>query len=466
MDHSKPQKFDIVVIGAGPGGYPAAITAAQGGASVALIENDQLGGTCLNRGCIPSKALIASAEVYLTLKDAAKWGVKATDVGFNYPEMVRRKENVVLKMRSGLENLIKANKITLFKGMATFQSPHEIKVKGSDQAILYAEKVIIATGSEPRIVPAFPCDGKRIHDSTSILNLQQLPKSLVIIGGGVIGCEFASLFNALGVEVTIIEMLPRILNTESQNMADALLKMFEKRHINVKVGQAVEKITDEVEISLKSGETLKAEMVLVAVGRAINSDRLDLSKAAIALEANGAIAVNKQMETSTRGIYAIGDVTGRFWLAHVSTHQGVIAAKNALGKKVSFHEEAIPSVVFTLPEVASVGLSPEKAKEKGYHTSVGRFPFLALGKAESAGHTEGFAEVVIDKATNQILGAQVIGHDASTLIAEMALAISCELTAEDIAETIHAHPTLSEVWHEAVLMALETPLHLPPKKKL
>lgn len=462
------EKFDLAVIGAGPGGYPAAFTAAQKGAKVALIEAGELGGTCLNRGCIPSKALIAGAETYHQLQKAEKFGISVKDVSLDYAKLAEHKDAVVKKMRDGLQGLVAANGVTLFKGYARFISPREIKITGQDNKVIYAERTIIASGSEPRNIPAFPCDHERILDSTSLLALKKLPKSLVIIGGGVIGCEFASLYQTLGVKVTILELLPSIIPTESKSLKEALTKIFEKRGIAIRTGvkvTGIEKTSGGVKVLVENGEAIEAEIALVSVGRKMNSSDIGLDKVGIATEPQGTIPVNNQMQTNVDGIYAIGDLVGKWWLAHVASHQGVVAAKNATGEKAIMHYNAIPAIIFTRPEVASVGLSLEDAQAKGYDVVLGTFPFEALGKAQAAADTEGFAQVVIDKKTHQILGAQVIGHEASSLIAEMTAAIANELTAECIAETIHAHPTIAEAWHEAVLNALGNPINWPPARK-
>lgn len=462
------KKFDLVVIGAGPGGYPAAIKAAQNGLNVALIEAKEVGGTCLNRGCIPSKALIAAAEVYHRIGEAKKFGITVEKLSLNYEEMAKHKDGVVQKMRSGLQSLIAANGITLINGYARFLSPREIKITGNDSQIIHATKTIIASGSEPRMIPAFPCDGKRIHDSTSLLNLTLLPKSLVIIGGGVIGCEFASLFHTLGVEVTILELLPSIIPTESKVMREALTKSFEKRGIKIKTEakvQKIENVGEGIQVVFEEGTPLKADMALISVGRSLNTTDIGLDKAGVLTNAQGMIEVNEKMETSVDGIYAIGDIVSKLWLAHVATHQGLVAASNAMGQEAIMHYNAVPAVIYTHPEIGSVGLSLEDAQAKGYDAIVGAYPFEALGKAQAAAQTEGFAQVIIDKKTGEILGAQVMGADASSLIAEMTLAMTNELTTDSIMETIHAHPTLPEAWLQATLIANGTPLDWPPARK-
>lgn len=461
------KKFDIAVLGGGPGGYPAAIRAAQLGKSVALIEAKELGGTCLNRGCIPSKALIAGAEFVGRLKDASAFGIEIPTFKFNFLQLTQHKDQIVDKMRSGLEGLISSNKISLFQGFGKLISRNEIKVMGKDNVTIQANKIIIATGSEPRNISAFPFDHARIHDSTSLLALTELPKKILIIGGGVIGCEFASLYAHLGVEVTILELLPRILSTEAQEISQALTHAFNKKGIKVETHvkvQKVEKTNHGITAMVEGGKTFEADCCLVSVGRTLNTTHIGLEKVGVLVKDNGLIAVNDKMETSIDGIYAVGDIASQWWLAHVASHQGIIAAENACGNEVHMFYNAIPSVIFTDPEIGSVGLSLEQAKKQGFQAKIGAFPFQALGKSQATLHAEGFAQIVVDEKTGQILGAQVIGFEAATLIAQMTLAMTNELTVECVAETIHAHPTISEAWGEAALMAEGLPIHLPPRR--
>jgi dihydrolipoamide dehydrogenase len=434
----KAKRFDIAVIGSGPGGYPAAIKAAQSGKTVALIEAKETGGTCLNRGCIPSKTLIASAEVLHKIQEAEDFGIKVGSVSFDYSKMVDRKDGVVGQIRKSLEGLIASNKITMFNGFGKLTSTKTIKITGKDNVEIIADKIILATGSEPRNIPAFPFDYKKVHDSTSLLEMRTLPKKLAIIGGGVIGCEFASLYAILGVEVTILEMMPRIIPMEAESVSTALTKAFKNKGIAIETGVAVEGIDTSgkgVKVKLAGGNTITADIALVAVGRKLNTSDIGLEKAGVLVLDNGMIAVNDKMETSTPGIYAIGDIASKWWLAHVATHQGIIAASNATGQSMRMNYNAVPSVIFTSPEIATVGLSLEQAQEKGYKATTG-----------------------------QILGAQVVGHEASTLIAEMTIVITNELTVECITETIHAHPTVAEAWMEAAFLGEDAPLHWPPKK--
>ncbi len=462
------KKFEIAVIGSGPGGYVAAIKAAQLGKSVALIEKDKLGGTCLNVGCIPTKTLLANASVLHQIKRASEFGIETGPISIHYEKMLARKDQVISKMRTGLEGLIKSNKITIFRGAASFENENEIKVIGADNLFVQADKIIIATGSIPFDIKAFPCDHDRILNSTSILELSRIPKTLAIVGGGYIGCEFASLFIELGTKVIILEALPTILTAQGPAVSSFMIKALQARGIeirtNIKVS-AIENKKSHVKVALSDGESLDADYALISVGRKAYVDGLNLEKAALALNEKGVISVNEKMETASPGIYAIGDVTGKWMLAHAASHQGIVAAMNACDHEAAAHYEAVPAVVFTSPEIATVGLTLEAAAAQGYAATQGTFPFQALGKAQAGLETEGFAQIISDKNTGQILGAIVIGHEASNLIAEMALAIQNELTLESILETIHAHPTMAESWHEAAAIASDMPIHLPPKVK-
>ena len=462
------KKYDVAVIGSGPGGYVAAIKAAQMGLSVALIDKSFLGGCCLNVGCIPTKTLLSHAAVLHTIRRAKDFGITVGDLSFDYAAMKARKDRVVTSIRNSLEQLLKTNKISIYHGAAQFESPHELKVLGKDNLLIEAPKIIIATGSVPLDIKAFPCDHDRILNSTSCLELTQLPKSLAIVGGGYIGCEFASLFAELGVKVTILEALPAILTAQGQQISDFMKKSLTKRGIEIKTGVSVKSIENRkshVTITLADESRMDADYALIAVGRKIYTEGLGLEKAALATNDRGILETDSRMETAVKGIYAIGDVTGKWMLAHVASHQGIVAASNAAGKEMHIHYDAVPAVVFTSPEIATVGKTLEQAREAGYQATAGLFPLMALGKAQASGETEGFAQIVCDKATGQILGAQAIGHEASNLISEMALAIQNELTLESIIETIHPHPTLGECWHEAALIANDTPINFPPRRK-
>lgn len=465
---SADKKHDIVVIGSGPGGYVAAIRAAQLGKSVALIEKGLLGGCCLNVGCIPTKTLLSSAAVLHQVKRAKDFGIDTGPIAFHYDQMKKRKDSVVAKIRTSLEGLIKSNKITIYRGNAQFESPKVLKVMGDDNVLIEADKIIIATGSIPMDVKAFPCDHERILNSTSILELTSVPKSLAIVGGGYIGCEFASLFAELGVKVTILEALPTILTALGNQVVQTMTKAFTAKGIEIRTNVLVKSIENKgshVHVTLQDGQSLDADLALVSVGRKIYTEGLKLEKAALSPNAKGIIETNDQMETAVNGIYAIGDVTGKWMLAHVASHQGICAASNACGIDTVMHYDAVPAVVFTTPEVATVGKTLEQAIEAGYDAVAGSYPFQALGKAQASMDTEGFSQVISDRKTGQVLGAIVIGHEASNLIGEMALAIQNELTIECVTETIHAHPTIGESWHEAALISNGTPINFPPKVK-
>lgn len=464
---AEKQIFDVAVIGSGPGGYVAAIKIAQLGKTVALIEKEKLGGTCLNVGCIPTKTLLAGSAVLHQVKRAADFGIHTGPVTVQYEKMKARKDQIVAKIRSGLEGLLKSNKITVIRGSAQFESPSDLKVIGQDNLFIHAKKIIIATGSVPLNIAAFPCDHERILNSTSILELTHVPKSLAIVGGGYIGCEFASLFAELGTKVTVLEALPTILAAQGTAIAQFMTKALTGRGITLRTQVKVQAIANQkthVTVTLASGESLDADFALVAVGRKVYTEGLHLEKAGVPLTDKKWIATNERMETEVAGIYAIGDVTGQWMLAHVASHQGLVAAQNACGQEAAIHYEAVPAVVFTSPEIAMVGLTAEQAQQKGYQIAQGTLPFQALGKAQAATETEGFVQVISDKKTGQMLGATAIGHEASNLIAEMALAIQNELTLESILETIHAHPTIAEAWHEAAAIANETPINFPPKR--
>ncbi len=461
------QHFDTAIIGAGPGGYVAAIRLAQNGKKVALIEKNQLGGVCLNCGCIPTKTLITSSDLVSKIKKAESFGIHIKEFSIDFSKMKTRKDQVIDKIRRSLEGLILANQITIIRGQAEFIDSKQLKIIGETSSILQADSIIIATGSSPLDVPAFPCDNRLIFNSTSILEETTLPQSLIIIGGGYIGCEFASLYAELGVSVTIIEALSSIVSLQGKTLSQALTKKFKKIPIQIETDAFVEKIEKKEQsavVVLKDGRTFEANQVLVAVGRSIDTKPLKLENIGLSTGKKGEIGVNAQMETSVKGIYAIGDVTMKAMLAHVASHQGLVAADAILGKKSFMHYHAIPAVIFTHPEIATVGYTLEQAKENGYQALSAQYPIQALGKAQAMGETEGFVEIVFDSTYKQILGAQIFGPGASDLIGEMALAVQNELTLESIGETIHAHPTLAESWMEAALIGLNTPVHFPPKK--
>lgn len=453
--------YDVAILGAGPGGYPAAIRLAQGKKKVALIENSFVGGTCLNRGCIPTKAYLAHSEMLTKIKQAKKFNIEVSSFSFDFAKIAKDKTATVENLRRNLENTIKSWGIELIAGTGTLLDAHRIQVQ---ERTITAKNIIIATGSEPKELPGVPFDGIRIHSSTSILNVEKAPQSMVIIGGGAIGCEFASIFHEFGTKITIVEALERILPLECEHISQALSSSFSSRGMTLHTGAFVEKIektSSGVIVKLKGKDPLIAECCLIAIGRAINSTHIGLEKVGIITQ-KGAIQVNDYLETNIPGIYAIGDVTGKAMYAHLATHQGLVAADHILGTKTRMHYNAVPGAVFTYPQVASVGLSLKEARIKNPQAKRVTYPYQGLGKAWADKEPYGFAAIVFEESTGAILGAQIIGENASDLIATMTTAIANELTIESIApETIHAHPTLQELWAECAFIAQKRPLHFP-----
>jgi len=464
------KSFDVTVIGAGPGGYVAAIRAAQLGAQVLLVEKDQLGGTCLNRGCIPTKAMLADAKLYHQVKESSVLDAKGIRV--NMEKLLERKGGVVKTLRSGVGSLVKNYGIILVSGKAAFVDPRTIEVeteKGKEH--FTSARTIIATGSVSAQLPSVAVDGKVILTSTEMLNLSTVPKDIVVIGGGYIGMEFACLFNGLGSNVTVIEMLPEILTTEDEEIARGLIGILKKRGIQIftetKVKEAkVKGGHAEVTVTNKEGkeEVFKAEKALMAVGRSPYTDGLQLEKAGVAL--NGKfVKVNERMETTSPGIYAIGDVTGRQMLAHKASAEGVAAAENAAGKQATVDYSKIPNCIFTFPEIASIGLTEKQAKEKGLELMIGRFPFASNGRALATGGSEGLVKVIAEKELGQVVGVHILGDHATDLIGGPALALGLEATTDELGKTIQAHPTLMEAVSEAALDAMREAIHLPRKRR-
>lgn len=461
--------FDCVVIGAGPGGYVAAITAAQAGLKTALIEEREAGGTCLNRGCIPSKALLSAAEIVNQIRHANQFGIHVDNFSIDYPAMVQRKDSVVRSIRDGLNGLIRSNKITVFSGRGSLISSTEVKVLGETSSVIKARSIILATGSEPRAFPGIPFSpsSPRILCSTGVLNLKELPQKLAIIGGGVIGCEFASLFHTLGSKVTVIEASQQILALNNPDISKTMLDKFSRQGLRFILGasvSAIQDMGDRVRITI-NGKDEEYDYVLVSIGRRLNTENIGLDKAGVICDERGVIPTDATMRTNIPNIYAIGDITGQWQLAHVASHQGIVAARNIAGHRDEIDYSAVPSVIFTFPEVATVGLSPSVAQQQGIPVKITKFPFRAIGKAVAMGEADGFAAIISHETSQQILGAYVIGPHASSLISEITLAVRNELTLPCIYETIHAHPTLAEIWAESALLAVDTPLHMPPTKK-
>lgn len=459
----------LTIVGAGPGGYVAALKAAQLGAQVTVIEDTEVGGTCLNRGCIPTKTLLASAEAYSKAKELEAFGVELNgSVSPNLARMMERKNKVVGLQVKGIRGLFKSWGVKLIEGRGKLLDGHKVEVAGKDgtASVLETDRVIIATGSRPALIPTFPFDGKTILSSTDALNLTEIPKSMIIVGAGVIGCEFACIFRELGTEVAIVEMLPRAVSTEDMEVSELLERELKKKKIQFITGVSVDKVNGEsggIRASLSNGKEISAEKMLVSIGRALNCDGIGLEEAGVQKGPRGQVAVNEKMQTNIEGIYAVGDVTGGMLLAHVASKQGMVAALNACGHEAKFDGSTVPAAIFTMPEIASVGLREFQAEEKGLKTKTGRFQFRALGKAHAMGEIAGFVKIVADHGSDKVLGVHIIGPHASDLIHEAAIAIKAGLTASDIADTIHAHPTLSEGLMEAAEDVHGMAIHAPKR---
>jgi dihydrolipoyl dehydrogenase len=455
-------KCDIVVIGSGPGGYAAAIRAAQLGAKVNVIEKSTLGGTCLNRGCIPTKAMIKSTALWKELQTCDKFGIELGDKKFDHAKMMERCYKVVGQLRGGVAMLFKRHKIDLIEGSGKIVAKGKVEVTSdSGTQTIECDKIIIATGSEPFELPGMEFGGN-ILSSTDILQLTETPKSLIVVGAGAVGVEFASIFSNIGAEVTVVEMVDQLVPTEDKQIAAVLEKNFKERGIKTYTGTKVTKTENTktgVKCELDNGETIQAEKMLVAVGRKLNTENIGLENVGIATE-RGAIEVDNYMETSVAGIYAIGDITNKLMLAHVAHHQAVVAAENATGGDSKIDYRVVPGCIYSEPEIASVGINQRQAEEQGLAIKVSRFPFAAVGKALIVDETEGFVQLVTDKSTTEILGIQIVGIDAPNLIGEAVVLIGLEATAFDLAHLIHPHPTLTEAVMEAGLASLGHAIHI------
>ncbi len=485
--------YDLIVIGAGSGGYVTAIRAAQLGASVAVIEKGQVGGTCLNRGCIPTKTMVASARLAEELSRAGEYGIEmSNNYKVNFDKIVQRKNTVVDELVQGINYLLKKNGIELIRGKASLLSSNlvEVKVcddegnvdsgaknKGDNVKKLKAKSIVIASGSKPFILPEFNYDGINVVSSKEVLDFSALPGKMVIIGAGYIGCEFASIFSALGCEVTIVELMKQILPGEDRSTAKRMERIFTEKGIQILTDTKVDLVelrnTDKqntlkkddgvvlkednkllsdinnVIVHLSNGETIKTEKVLVAIGRTPVTKELGLEELGVEIDERGAIVVNDKLETNIPGIYAVGDVTRKVMLAHVASAQGIVVAENIMGNDKVMDYLSIPSAIFTNPELARTGLSFSEARKQGYKVEKGRFPYRANGKAKAMGEDTGMVTLICEKESGKILGGEVFGADAANLISEITLAVNNEITAENLASTIHAHPTLAETIMEA-----------------
>ncbi len=452
---------DIVVIGGGPGGYVAAIHAAQKGAKVALIEKDTLGGTCLNRGCIPTKALVRSAEVFTYASRADDYGIEVQGVKADLSRIMARKRGVVDRLVRGVEQLMKANKITVCRGTGRILSPYMVKV---DDTEIPTKRIIIATGSESSLPQIDGLDLPGVLTTDEILELEKLPDSLVVVGGSHVGVEFASIFSALGSKVTILKRRPLRLEPVDEEVGLRFAQTLTRQGIEVIIGAAVsclEETDKGVRVCWETAEgeqVVEGEMVLMATGRRPYTDGVGLSDVGVNTE-KGAIKVNEHMETSVGGIYAIGDVLGRHMVAHVASYEGEIAVQNALGLRRKAEYRAVPTCVYTFPPVAGVGMTEKDAKDAGIPHKVSKFPFLACGRAVAMGETTGIVKMICHGESGKVLGLHIMGPHADDLIAEGTLAVQAGATATDVAHTLHAHPTLPEATMEAAMGQLDGSIH-------
>ena len=459
----------VTILGAGPGGYVAAIRAAQLGAEVTVIEESEVGGTCLNWGCIPTKTLIASAELLHKIKKAESFGLNlegtvSPDIG----KIVDRKNKVVSTQVKGIRGLFKSWGVNIIEGRGVIVDPKKIAVTHKDGSTdeVEADKIIIATGSRPAQIPVFPFDGKRIISSDNAISPESIPESLLIIGAGVIGCEFAFIYKEFGAAVTMVEMMPNAVSTEDEEISQVLERELKKNKIKLMTGTSVEKVDvndNGVTVILGDRKTIEVEQVLVSIGRSVNTKNIGLEAIGVETGQRGEIKVNSMMETNIEGVYAIGDVTGGIMLAHLASKEGMVAVENAMGGSAEVNYNVVPAAIFTSPEIGSVGIREKDAVEKGLKYKVGRFQFRGLGKSHAMGEIAGLFKIISDEESDKILGAHIIGAHASDMIHEVALAMEKGLTTKDIAHTIHAHPTLAEGVMEAAEDVHDMAIHCPKK---
>lgn len=462
------ERYNLAVIGSGPGGYVGAIRAAQLGMRVAIVERDRLGGVCLNWGCIPTKALLRNAEIIALLRRGQEFGFSFDNLRVDFSIAVKRSEQAARKLSKGVEYLMKKNKITVIPGEGKLVGKGQVRVtKEAAVTDLQAERILVATGARPREIPGVPVDGKRVITSTEALSLPQVPRSMLIIGAGAVGVEFADIYGAYGAEITLIEMLPRILPVEDAEISSFVEKVFAKRGMKILTGTKVERLTvkgEEVRVQVsKEGrmEEITGDVALVGIGRVPNVEGLGLENLGVKSGHGGFVEVNDRYETSADGIYAIGDVVGGALLAHKAMAEAIVAVEGMAGiEGRRLDPLKIPNCTYCSPQVASVGLTEEQAKEQGRHVKVGRFSFQASGKAVALGDTEGFVKVVADAEYGEVLGLHIVGPEATEMIAEATMARTLEATLDDVHHSVHAHPTLSETVAEACLAALGRAIHM------
>lgn len=455
------RSFDVVVLGGGPGGYTAAIRAAQLGFNTGIIEADRLGGVCLNWGCIPTKALLKNAEVLHQFKKAGEWGISYDNLKFDFGKIIKRSRDISEKISKGVEFLMKKNKIDYMPGYGTLcgNNSIEVKPKGGAPFRVAAKHIIIATGARPRSIPGVTIDRKRIITSTEAMTLSEQPQSMIVVGAGAIGIEFAYFYNALGTKVTVVEMMPSILPIEDRELTKELEKSFKKQGIEILTNTKVESVkpaATEVTAVVQTPEgkkELKADVALMAIGVQGNVEGFGLEKLGVQVERHH-IKVDKHYRTNVPGLYAIGDVIGPPWLAHVASAEGIHCVEAIKGiNPEPIDYSMIPGCTYCQPQIASVGMTEEKAREEGYELKIGKFPFRPLGKAVAIGETEGMVKLIFDAKYGELLGAHIMGSEATEMIAELVLAKKLEATGKSIFHTVHAHPTLSEAVMEAAAAA-------------
>ena len=467
--------YDLAIIGAGPGGYVSAIRAAHHGLRVALVDPNPPGGVCLHTGCIPTKTMVASVDLLRQAQQSSQWAVSITQAEAQLASIVERRQKVFAKLAAGVQNLIDKNGVDYFSGRGRLKSPTEIEViDGEDnvtQTLANPRAIILATGSRPTKLPIAPRDGEHILNSDDLLTLTELPPRLLILGGGYIGCEFASIFAALGSEVTVIEAEPRLLPGMDPDLCDFLRRGFKRQNITVRLNETVQSATSTAEgVTVQlADETLEGTHLLVAVGRTPNTEDLGLEAAGVTLDGR-AIGVDEFQETNVPNIFAIGDVTGKMQLAHVATAQGRVVVDNLIANEnedrmLQMNYDEIPAAVFTHPEIATIGLTESEAEARGIPIRMGRFPFAAIGKALAQGETDGFVKLIAHAETGKLLGGHILGGHAAELIGQITLAIKLNATAEQLTETIFAHPTLSEAILEAAESLFGQSTHLPKPRE-
>ncbi len=462
------KRFDIVVIGSGPGGYIAALHAGQKGAKVAVVESGLLGGTCLNVGCIPSKALLASAELIHRIEHAGDMGVTVGgEVAFDWPAIQKRKDKVVATLRNGVKSLLASRKVKVFEGRGAIAGKGRVAVALNDGATadLRAKSIILAVGSVPARIPDWPDDPVLVCTSDEALHWKELPKRLLVVGGGVIGCEFACMMSQYRVDVTVVEMLPQLLPEMEPQLGRTLEAIFAKRSIACLTGTKVAELSADggrITATIEGGRKIVADKVLVATGRRPNTADIGLETLGIEVD-RGFVGVDDAMATSAKDVYCIGDANGRCLLAHAASAQGVVAAENAMGSSRTF-DRHVPNAVYTFPEIASVGLTTTQAREQGIPLSVGFFPLRNLGKAMAVGQQEGFVKVLRGREDGRLLGVHALSHNATDVITAAATLLDQKAGARDLAETVIAHPTFAEAMKESAEDSLDRALHLPPRK--